>query len=55
MENVTLEVFAATGFKEMFLGGQPRQDVKVDGLLEAEVLILPRYQHHPEDGDEVIP
>jgi hypothetical protein len=55
MENVTLEAFAATGFNEMFSGGQPRRDVKIDSWVEAEVLVLLRYQHHPEDGDEAIP
>jgi hypothetical protein len=55
MENVTPEAFAETGFNEMFSGGQPRQDVKFDGWIEAEVLVLPRYRHHPEDGDEVVP
>jgi hypothetical protein len=55
MENVTLEAFAATGFNGMFLGRQPRQDVKVDGPVEAEVVVLPRYRYHPEDGDGVIP
>jgi len=52
MEDITLE---ATGFDGMFSGRQPRQDIKVDGPVEAEVVALPRYQYHPEDGDGVIP
>ena len=55
MENVTPEDFASIGFNGMFSGKEPRQDVKVDGSVEAEVLVLPRYQHHPQDGDGVIP
>jgi hypothetical protein len=55
MENVTREALAAIGCNEMFSGGEPPQDVKANGSVEAEVLVLPRYQHHPEDGDRIIP
>jgi len=47
---LSLEVFAATEFKEIFSGGQPRQDVK----------ILRRFGNQPrphlqgEGGDGVI-
>jgi hypothetical protein len=55
MGNVPLEAFAATGFNERFSGRRPRQDVKFDGSVEAQVLVLPRFSITLKMGTESFP
>jgi hypothetical protein len=55
LENITDECFAATGFNYMFSGSQQRQNVKFDGSVEQEALVLLSYQQHPEEWAGVSP